>query len=415
MPEEKIKMSIKEAERLGVMRQIDHKNLTLIQASEQLSLSLRQTKRIRRRYLEDGALGLISRRIGKPSGNKIPEETRSKAISLIRTSYPDFGPTLASEKLEERDQIKVSRETIRKWMIEAGIWRPKRKKEKRVYQRRARRSRFGELLQGDGSPHDWFEGRGQRCSLLQFVDDATSKTTAAKFVPSETTEGYLELLQEQLECHGRPLALYVDKHTIFRVNRKELQQSNGITHFGEVLKELDIDLICAHSPQAKGRVERKNGVFQDRLIKEMRLRNINTIEEANAYLPIFLGKHNTRFGKKPLKEEDAHRPLRKQDDLKRIFSRKEKRKLSKDLTFQYQGVLYMIQTSTPNRMKYASVEVLQRAREPIEIEYNGIKLEYKTWEEMPYEGPQIADSKDIEAMGWKTRRPTKPAKHHPWR
>jgi hypothetical protein len=300
-------------------------------------------------------------------------------------------------------------------MIEAGIWRPKRKKEKRVYQRRVRRSRFGELLQGDGSPHDWFEGRGQRCSLLQFVDDATSKTTAAKFVPSETTEGYLELLQEQLERHGRPLALYVDKHTTFRVNRKELQQGSGITHFGKVLKELDIDLICANSPQAKGRVERKNGVFQDRLIKEMRLRNINTIEEANIYLPIFLEEHNARFGKKPLKEEDAHRPLRKQDDLRRIFSRKEKRKLSKDLTFQYQGVLYMIQTSTPNRMRHASVAVLQRASEPIEVEYNGIKLKYKTWAERPYERPKIADSKDIEAMGWKTKGSTKPAKHHPWR
>ena len=266
---EELRMSLKEAERLSVMQQIDKKILTLKKASEEMDLSLRQTKRVRKRYLKQGKAGLISLKRGKESNRKFCQSFRGKVMSLVRGKYVDFGPTLATEKLERVDGLKLSPETLRKWFIEEGLWKPKRKKEVKVYQRRTRRSRFGELLQGDGSPHDWFEERGERCTLLQFVDDATSKTTMALFVPTETTEGYLELLRAHLLKYGRPMGLYVDKHVIFRVNREELQKGNGITHFGQVLKDLGIELICANSPQAKGRVERKNGFFQDRLIKEM--------------------------------------------------------------------------------------------------------------------------------------------------
>jgi hypothetical protein len=417
MTEEKVRMSIKEADRLGIMRQIDKKNLTIKKASEQLGLSLRHCKRVRKRYLQEGPCGLISRKKGCPSNNKISKETRDKTIFLIKTRYSDFGPTLASEKLRERDEILLSKETIRKWMIEEGIWKAKKKKEKRVYQRRTRRSRFGELLQGDGSPHDWFEGRAEKCTLLQFVDDATSKTTAAKFMPSETTDGYISLLEEQLKKYGRPLGLYVDRSSIFRVNKKEVQKGKAITHFGRVLKDLDIELICANSPQAKGRVERKNRVFQDRLIKEMRLQGINTIDEANAFLPTFLEEHNKHFGIDPANPEDAHRPLRKQDDLRKIFARKDQRKLSKDLTFQHQGTLYMVKTDTPNRLKHASIDIFERENEDIEIEYKGKKLKYRKWSETIYERPLIAGAKDIESigMGWANKKPVRPSRHHPWR
>lgn len=357
---EREQMSIKEAERLSVMRQVDKKTLTLKRASEDLGLSLRQTKRIRKRYRQHQEKGLISRRRGKPSNRKIPEDIRLKVLSLMGDVYRGFGPTFASEKLKERDGIMVSAETVRKWLIGADMWIPKRRRSKRVFQRRARRSRFGELLQGDGSPHDWFEGRGARCVLLQFVDDATSKITAAKFVPVESTDGYKDLLKQQLEKHGRPLALYVDKHATFRVNREEIKKGTAITHFGRILKDLDIELICAHSPQAKGRVENKNGVLQDRLIKEMRLQGISSIEEANAFLPQFVENLNAKFGVAPANSENAHRVLRGQDDLKRIFARRDTRKLSKDLTFQHQGTLYLIQGATPNRLRYAQVDVLWR-------------------------------------------------------
>lgn len=332
---------------------------------------------------------------------------------MIQTTYVDFGPTLVSEKLKERNQIKLSAETLRKWMIEEGLWKSKRKREGKVYQRRARRSRFGELLQGDASSHDWFEGRGEKCAFLQFVDDATGITTAARFAPSESTEGYLEVLKEHVEKYGRPLALYVDKHRIFRVCNEELRKGTGITHFGRVVKDLDIELICAHSPQAKGRVERKNGVMQDRLIKEMRLMGISSIEKANVFLPVFLEKLNKRFGKEAASPEDAHMPLRPQDDLKKMFKRKDKRKLSKDLTFQHHGILYMIETKSPNRLKHAYVEVRWREGEEIEVEHNGVQLVYKKWSETVYERPAVLDSKEI-GIAWASRKPSKRSRHHPW-
>lgn len=412
--EEEMKMSVKEAERLSIMRQVDAKNLTISKASEFLGVSLRQAKRIRKRYLFDGLAGLISKKRGQPNIRKIAKNIKDKAMDLIKATYSDFGPTFAREKLMERDGLKVSVETLRKWMIEEGIWEFKKKKKIRIYQRRTRRSRFGELLQTDGSPHDWLEGRGAKCAFLQFVDDATSKTTSGLFVPSETEEGYLKLLEMHLNIYGRPLGVYSDKHGIFRVNREELKKGTGITHFGKVLKELDIELICANSPQAKGRVERKHGVYQDRLIKEMRLANINTIEEANIFLPKFLEKSNKRFGKEPASSEDAHRPLRQQDDLKKIFARKDKRKLSKDLTFQHKGILYLIETEAPNRLRHANVDVFWNGNEGIKVEYNGTELKYKKWSETIYEKPSVIDSKTME-MIWPNKKASKPSMSHPWR
>jgi hypothetical protein len=410
---EQAKMTIKEAQRLSVMRQVDKKILTIRKASEELGVSLRQAKRIRKSYLANGEIGLISLKRGQPSHRKISEDVKSRVMDLMMTTYEGFGPTLACEKLAERDHLQLSNETLRKWMIGAGIRRPKKRKEQKVYQRRTRRSRFGELLQGDGSPHAWFGDRGEKCCLLQFVDDATGHTTVAKFIPVESGDGYLDILEEHLQKHGRPLALYVDKHSIFRVNREELKKGTGITHVGRVLKELDIELICAHSPQAKGRVERRNGVLQDRLIKEMKLRGISTIEEANQFLPEFLRDFNKRFGKEARNPEDAHRRMRDEDDLTRIFSHKDTRKLSKDLIFQHHGTSYLIETKTPNRLKYATVQVIWKKEGPIEVEYNGVKLHYKKWSEAIYEQPQICDSKEISS--WVDRKLTKPGRYHPWR
>lgn len=409
-------MTIKEACRLGVMQQMDQQKLNIEAAASQLQRSTRQLKRIRKRYLTCGVEGLISKSRGKRSGNAAPEKKKAEILKLIRGNYSDFGPTFASEKLKEHHHITISSETLRQWMIAEALWKSKKQKQRQVHQRRSRRSRFGEMLQGDGSHHDWFEGRGPKCCLLHFIDDATNETTAGYFVPTETEEGYLTILEKHLKKYGRPKSLYVDKHAVFRVNREELKKGTGITHFGKVLKGLDIELICAHSPQAKGRIERNNGILQDRLVKEMRLAGIKNIDEANAFLPVFLEGYNKRFRKEAASQEDAHRSMKAQDDLRRLFSRMETRKLSKDLSFQFQGVLYLVETKTTNRLRHAIVNIFWRGSEPIEVECQGRKLQYKKWEERVYEKPPILGSKELENIEkWINKRPHKPSKKHCWR
>lgn len=407
-------MSIEEAGRLSVMRQIDEKMITLRKASEELGVSLRQAKRIRKRYIREGTPGLISRHRGKISPNRIDPKLKAAVVKILqREEYEGFGPTFMMEKLRQRHGYYLSDETLRKWMIECELWEAKKTRIRRVYQRRVRRSRFGDLLQGDGSRHDWFEGRGDECTLVLFVDDATSRITAARFAEAETTSAYQEILEEHLKRYGRPLGLYVDKHSIFRVTREHSGMKESETHFGRVLKELDIELICAHSPQAKGRVERANGVLQDRLIKEMRLKGINTIEEANQYLPRFIEEYNQKFGVKPRNPEDAHRPMREQDDLERIFAKRAVRKLSKSLSFQYGGSIYQIQPEAPHRHRAMYVEIKERPGRPILIESGGKEVAYEKWEDMEQK-PLVLDSKELEAY-WPSRAKVKPGKHHPWR
>jgi len=408
-------MSEKEANRLSIMQQMEKKQLTTKEACAELNLSLRQTKRLKRSYLKEGAKGLISRRRGRPNCRRLPDVFKEECLNILRDPMCEgWGPTFATEKLLQLHQKKVSRETLRGWMIEAGLWKSKTSKKTKIYQRRTRRSKFGELIQGDGSHHDWFEGRGEKCALLVFVDDATSIIPSAKFFPTETTEGYLDVLEAHLQKHGRPGSLYVDKHSVFRVNREDIQKGTAETHFGKVLRKLDIGLICAHSPQAKGRVERANSTLQDRLVKEMRLRGIKNIEEANAFLPEFIEKYNSQFGKEPKESQDAHRQLRESDNLERIFARKETRRLSKNLTFQFQGTLYQLKTKTPNRIRKMHVEVYFRPNRPLEVEIEGRAYEYTTWEDVAYRRAPVLDAKQLEAQ-WKTpyRRP--PSKRHPWK
>jgi hypothetical protein len=406
-------MSLKEAMRLALMQDVDSKNLTLREAAVKMGLSLRQTKRIRQSYQMNGAVGLISKRRGKVSPNRTDPSVKMDVINILSLNqYSGFGPTFASEKLKEHHGISLSNETVRQWMMEGGLWRGKRAKLKRVYQRRARRSRFGDMLQGDGSRHAWFEDRGEKSTLLLFVDDATSRICVARFTPAESTEGYLLLLEDQLKKHGKPLALYTDKHSSFRVNQEG--HKNRLTHFAQVLKELDIELICANSPQAKGRVERTNGTLQDRLIKEMRLRGISTIEEANEYLPHFIEEYNNRFGKKPREEEDAHRPLKKSDNLERLFAHRSVRKLSKDLSFHYNGEHYQLQPNSPNRFRKTYIEILDRPGKPILIESDGKSYAYTSWGKMAAAQPKILDCKELEAY-WPTREYRRQSKHHPWR
>ncbi|MCB9092692.1 MAG: ISNCY family transposase [Pseudobdellovibrionaceae bacterium] len=301
-------MSTKEAQRFGIMQQVDKKVLTLRKASEELGLSLSQTKKIRKRYRLEGPEGLISKHLGKISPNRTDPKIKSGILEILKSeAFEGFGPTFARDKIEKRCGYHLSSETIRKWMLTEGLWIPKKKKKCKVYQRRQRRGKFGDLIQGDGSRHAWLEERGPECTMVVYVDDATSKITAARFVPAETTESYQQILEQHLSKYGVPKALYVDKHAIFLTSRdSEMCQK---THFARVLKDLGIELIFANSPQAKGRVERVHGTLQDRLIKEMRLQNICTIKEANAFLPMFIEIYNAKYGVEAREIPDGHRHL----------------------------------------------------------------------------------------------------------
>src|SRR4249920_582185 len=341
-------MSASERDRSHLVRRIIEKSLSRREAAERLGIGIRQIKRLVRAWKRQGDHGLVSRQRGRAAHNRLSEATRLRIEQLLRATYPDFGPTLASEKLAERDGIVVSRETVRRIQTRLKLHRPKKRGEKRVFQIRDRRPRFGELVQIDGSPHDWFEGRAPRCTLIVFVDDATSRLIALHFAPAECTKAYLEALRDQVLTHGRPLAFYSDRHGVFRVNAKDAESGDGKTEFGRVAERLDIGLIHALTPQAKGRVERANQTLQDRLVKEMRLRGIATMAEAEAYLPVFMAAWNQKFAVDPRDTASAHRPWTgSAADLDAALARREERVLSKSLTFRAGGSMYCVKTAGP--------------------------------------------------------------------
>ena len=376
-------MTIKEADRLHFMRLVEKKKLTLKKASFQLNLSLRQTLRIWGSFKKDGPKGLISKRKGHCAPNKISNKIREKMTQNLHYKYSDFGPTLAAEKLAENENIHISRESLRQIMIAEGIWMPKKKKINKIYQRRNRRSNFGELIQIDGSYEYWFEDRAEKCCLLVFIDDATSKIVEMRFCKHETTQDYLISLKRYLIRTGKPQALYSDRHSIFRTTRQSITDGR-ITQFGRILKDLDIKLICANTPQAKGRVERANGILQDRLIKEMRLKGISSMEDGNIFLENYRIDYNKKFGRIPCNKEDAHREILSHENINKICAIHETRKLSKDLSFQYNGIIYQIKEKNPSwSMKYAGISILDDGSGIIQIEYQGRNLKYAKWSDQP--------------------------------
>ena len=345
-------MSDRELSRLEVLRDLDQKRLTTKAAGQLLGLERRQVFRLLKAYRIEGPSGLISKRRGRRSNRRKPEALRRAVLTIIRQWYWDFGPTLAAEKLCEDHGIAVGRETLRQWMIEAGLWRD-RKQRKQVHQPRPRRECVGELVQVDGSEHWWFEDRGPQCTLLVFVDDATSRLMHLQFVESESTPvqargrlfAYFQAARAYLEAWGKPVAFYSDKHGVFRVNHPGALGGDGMTQFGRALHALNIDIICANSSPAKGRVERANKTLQDRLVKELRLAGVATLAEGNALLPGFIAYYNVRFAKPPANSKDLHRPLRAGDDLEDAFAWKEERTLSQALTLQYDKVLFILEPS----------------------------------------------------------------------
>src|SRR5580704_11033641 len=253
-------MSKRELNRIDVLARLDSGRLTTAAAADLMRLTRRQTHRLLKRYRDGGAAAIANRRRGRPSNNRLSDAVRDHAIGLVREYYADFGPTLAAEKLGERHDVRVSRETLRGWMRQAGIWLP-RAERKRIQQPRHRREHFGELIQIDGSDHRWFEDRAAPCTLLVFIDDATSKLMQLRFVPSESTDSYFQALRGYLQSHGCPVAFYSDKHSVFRVLRRDAKGGQGMTQFGRALAELNIEILCTNSSQAKGRVERVNSTL----------------------------------------------------------------------------------------------------------------------------------------------------------
>ncbi len=383
-------MSHQELDCCEVMRRVLERRITQRQAADMLGLSLRQTERLFAKYKHDGPAGLISGKRGKPSNRQLPRERRETALELVRSHYPDFGPTLAHEKLTECHGLQVSLATLRRWMIDDGIWKTRRQKEKRAFRPRNRRPCLGELIQIDGSDHEWFEDRAPRCVILVYVDDATGCLMELRFVRSESTFTYFESTRRYLERFGKPVAFYSDKATVFRVNRVD-HGGDGLTQFGRAMSQLNIDIICANSAAAKGRVERAHLTLQDRLVKELRLRNISSLEEANAFTPEFMVDYNQRFGRPPLSDHDAHRPLLPGESLEDVFQLKNHRKLSKNLTLNYNSVLYVLEdTPESNEARGKRVDVYEAEDGTVSIRHNGVELPANAFQKTGLPRPQGA-------------------------
>ena len=359
MDKDLIEMSEKELDRVSVIGQAAAGKLLQKVAAQRLGLQVRQVKNLVRRYREQGPKGLASRRRGRRSNYAIDDAQRRRALEFLRDGRADFGPTLACEHAQQHLGVKVSRETMRKWMIEDGLRKARRRRAPRIHPPRERRPQSGELVQVDGSPHPWFEDRGPSCTLLLFVDDATSRIMLARFAEAETTAAYMGLLREYLETHGRPGCLYTDRHGAFRVNSRGREGKR--TQFGRACAQLGIGLIHARTAPAKGRVERSFRTLQNRLVKEMRVLEIDGMEAANVYLPEFVAQYNAKFGKAPAHDGDAHRPaLHSAEELDLIFAHQEVRTLSKNLTFQFRNRLYHVPPANNGigyRMRRAKVLV----------------------------------------------------------
>lgn len=379
MKTELLQMSGKEIDRLAIIQRLEARELSQLEAAKELSLDPRQVRRLQRNYRVHGAAGLISKRRGRSSNNQLSIECKTQAIDLLKKHYPDFNPAFAHEKLTEVHGLKLSVESVRQLMLSEALWKGKKRKAVVIHQMRSRRCALGEMVQIDGSHHDWFEGRRDKCCLLVFVDDATSRIMHLRFEEQETSDGYCKATQSYLLEHGRPLSFYSDKYGVFRVNHTEALKSTGETQFGRALRELGIKLLCANSPQAKGRVERLNGTLQNRLVKELRLRNISDIATANQYLPEFIKDYNERFAVAPQNPIDAHQQIIPDEKtLKLILSPHHQRTLTKNLELSYNNVIYQIQVETLSyAMRGASITIIDQQEGAILV-YKGKQLTYKT-------------------------------------
>jgi len=371
MQEGQLEMRAKDRDRLVALRKAKKRLLTQRQAAEELGLSVRQVKRLVRSLKKHGDKAVIHGLRGRPSNQRIEKSVEQEATQILSADlYKGFGPTLAAEYLADKHDIEVSKETVRQWMIRAKLWRANQQKEKARHERRLRRSRCGELVQWDTSEHDWLEGRGEQLYLIAMIDDATSRLFA-RFVRRDTTEENMKLLWSYLEKFGRPLAFYTDKASIFQTAEKHKRDEPGVekdpvemppTQIGRALRELGVVWIAAHSPQAKGRVERNFGTAQDRLVKGLRVAGAKTLEQANQYLEeSYLVWWERELTVEAAHSDDAHRPLDRSHNLAASLSHVETRQVQNDYTFSLDGKYYQIERQgIASGLRKANVRVEQR-------------------------------------------------------
>ena len=405
--EDRVIMRVKELRRVSVIRHTMEKKLTQVKAGTLLGLTTRHIRRLIKRVEEEGDQGLAHRGRGKPSNRRIPETIKAKTLRLYAQRYGDFGPTLAAEKLAECHGIPISDETLRRWLHVRGVEHfTRRKRSHRAW--RARKAHVGELVQLDGSHHDWFEGRGSRCVLMAYIDDASSRVFA-RFYAYEGTIPALDSFQRYVQHYGIPLAVYADKHTTYQSPApptvdEQLAGVKPTSQFGRTLGELGVELIPAHSPQAKGRVERLFKTFQDRLIKELRLAGIATLDDANRFLAAYLPLHNRRFSVQPSQSTDLHRPRPASRDLDRILCIKTTRCLRNDFTIAYQGRLYQIH----DILRATHVLVEEHVDGTMRITHQGRTLGFHAITSRPM---KAAEAKKVH----RPRCPVTPRPDHPWR
>jgi len=397
----------KELRKLYVIRKVLDKEIWQEKASEILSLSSRQIRRIIKRVRLEGDKGVIHKSRGRPSNRRISDEIRKEVIQLYRSEYGDFGPTLAAEKLEERQGVKVKEETLRLWLIESGDWKKRRKR--RGHRRwRERKHHFGEMVQMDGSHHDWFEGRGAGCVLMGYIDDATGKVFG-RFYDYEGTIPAMDSFKGYVKKHGLPMAVYLDRHTTYKSPAQasiqdELSDQRPLSQFERALKELGVEVIHATSAPAKGRVERLFGTLQDRLVKEMRLRGIRTVQEGNAFLKQYLPVYNRRFSVRPQERSNLHRPLPLGINLDSILCIQTERTLRNDFTVAHDNKLYQIE----DRTHASRVRVHKQIDGSIKIFYRGQALRFREIPTRPL--------RPVKAPVWVGRtEPHPPPPDHPWR
>jgi len=406
-------MSRAELEQVGIFERLVKRELKQKEGAKLLDLSIRQVKRKVKEYRKTGAVSLIHGNRGRPSNRATDKETSDHAIALIKEKYSDFGPTLASEMLDENHSIVINHETLRKLMIKEGIRKVKTKKVVVKHFWRERKECFGEMVQLDGSPHDWFEGRNDMydmCTLIAFIDDATSNILWLEFAESESTESLMKSTRSYIEESGRPASFYVDRGVVYKVNQNN-PDNDKITQYGRAMNELHIKLIHARSPEAKGRVENLFGTLQDRLVKELRLANISTIEEANKFVrEIYMPKHNAKFAVKPRSEIDLHRPVGSYD-LDNIFCLKEDRKVNNDFTISYKNRFIQLEGKQKTIVRPKNmVTICEHLDGTIEIYLRKTKLNFKELPKRPEKQNMVAKITIL-----KERKLWTPPVNHPWR
>jgi molybdenum-dependent DNA-binding transcriptional regulator ModE len=410
--EEQLTMSRKERTRLGVMEQVKAKEMTLVAAAQVLRLSYRQAKRVWARYQDQGDKGLVHRGRGRAGNRAKAKEFKQRVLARYERRYEGFGPTLACEHLSQEGLL-VDHETLRRWLLESGSWRVQRRRQKHR-QWRQRKPCVGQLVQMDGSEHDWFEGRAERAVLMVMIDDASNRTYA-RFAQAETTRAAYDTFEGYVRRYGLPQGLYVDRDSIYKTTREpsiaeQLAGEQPLTQFGRAMKELQVDLSLAYSPQAKGRVERRNGLLQDRLVKEMRLAGISDLGKANAFLEEqFLPQLNRRFCVAPAQSADVHRPVPRQ--LNEVLSWEEQRVVQRDWTVSWQGRYFQIHQRHEALWLVGKKILVRELRDrTVQVVFNAQKLQVT---ELPQRPVPLARPKAPKPLDQSV--PVAPSCNHPWR